>query len=137
VGIILASLQINNTIIENNLIENSRYGVSIRNKCDGLFISKNSFLNLTNGILGGFSSMVTNIIVTDNNFFDFDIYNTIYVPLFTKNQWSRNYWGERRLLPKLVNIRLIINQETFPNSEIIPWFTMDWFPAQIPYDIDR
>jgi parallel beta-helix repeat protein len=58
-----------------------------------------------------------------------------------KNVWDENYWGRSLNHPKL-----IIGQKEFlffpgapfhfpPLALTIPWFTVDWHPAQQPYDI--
>ncbi len=58
-----------------------------------------------------------------------------------KNVWDENYWGRSLNHPKL-----IIGQKIFlffpgapfhfpPLALTIPWFTVDWHPAQQPYDI--
>ena len=47
------------------------------------------------------------------------------------NNWSHNYWDRSRLFPKI-----IIGGKTVPAyAYLMPWFTIDWYPAKEPYDI--
>ena len=49
--------------------------------------------------------------------------------LFPNNNWNYNYWGESRILPKLIwgHIGIFVG--------FIPWINFDWHPASEPYDI--
>jgi len=52
--------------------------------------------------------------------------------------WGHNYWGESSIYPKIIRGIREINMYFLPYVGIsfkIPWFNIDWNPAQEPYDI--
>jgi parallel beta-helix repeat protein len=53
--------------------------------------------------------------------------NSIYGGFSFLNKWDGNYWGEPRTLPYIIIGKLYL---------FIPWFNVDWFPAQEPYPVE-
>jgi len=56
------------------------------------------------------------------------------------NKFKRNYWGLLPLKPHIsigiLKIIIYLNPFTYEESSLsLPWFYIDWFPAQEPYDI--
>jgi len=76
--------------------------------------------------------------VTDNMFFRNNFLNNSENDAFfclwlfrCKNTWSGNYWGEPRILPKV-----IVGRTGFlPKQMNVPWVNVDWHPAREPYEL--
>jgi parallel beta-helix repeat protein len=125
--------QYDGTLIENNTIDNTSYGISIWFS-SGITIKNNQIQCKPNEEYGGCAIDLTaskNINVTQNNitakvaFILFDIYNvtvthnnlrsdykvTYYTSykLFPKIKFDNNYWGKSRILPKFIpGIRFLL-----------------------------
>ena len=111
-----------NEIFNNNLLINSM-GLDISKNCNNNLIYNNNISDTTHGIKIRSSNFND---VHHNNFINCKI-----KALFIKcknNKWSHNYWGESRILPKVIlGTRGIFG--------LIPWFNVDWFPAFEPNEV--
>jgi hypothetical protein len=47
------------------------------------------------------------------------------------NNWSYNYWDRSRFFPKSI----IGGKTVSAYAYLMPWFTIDWYPAKEPYHI--
>jgi parallel beta-helix repeat protein len=127
-----------NMLYENHINENNG-GIYFRDSNENT-VSRNELVNNYRGIaivdLDATSAL--NLIVKNN----ID-HATFVAARQSKNMnvWDENYWGRPLIHPKL-----IIGQKEFlffsgipfhfPGLALtIPWFTVDWHPAQEPYDI--
>jgi parallel beta-helix repeat protein len=128
-GIRLYSFCNENTITENNVIDNQKYGILIFGN-ENNKINNNNIKN-TNGI-GVCLDYTTDNRIYSNNFINNqkDAQFT-YSPgvLFKANRWERNYWNTQRLHPKCIFGRMKIWIVPFP------WVDFDWHPGQEPYNI--
>jgi parallel beta-helix repeat protein len=111
-----------NTILDNIISDNGN-GIflsgSSRNN-----ITSNSILKNKQGILFASSS---NNAIFKNNF----LRNKRHA-LFENctNLWDQNYWGRPRILPKV-----IFGVKMIQNKWLVPFFDIDRYPAQEPYNI--
>jgi parallel beta-helix repeat protein len=128
-GIWLIQICQENTITENNIINNRNYGF-LAGGANNNEIYKNNIKN-TEGI-GVCLKYTTNNSIYSNNFINnqFNAQFT-YSPrvLFNANKWKQNYWDEHRILPKAIFGRMKILIIPFP------WVDFDWRPVKEPYDI--
>jgi len=135
-----------NSIVNNTINSNTQHGIilsyysqsPISNEIPSRFnkIKGNNISNNINGIriVGAkhlyrhlfFRYSFNNII--KNNFMNND--RDAFFENSILNRWRQNYWNESRILPKL-----IFGFVTIPLLGDIPWFNVDWNPAQEPYDI--
>ena len=100
----------NNIILNNEISNNDEYGIVIE-------FGYNNHITLNN--------------IRDNKpdaSFILEIKD--YIKEF-KNIWSKNYWGEIRLLIKPIKGSMVFQLLTIP----IIWFSFDWCPAKEPYEI--
>jgi len=111
----------NNTITGNN-ISNNEEGIRLDESRNNTFIG-NNISNNDEGINIWYSR--SNIIIK-NNFID-NKRNTYFENC--TSTWKQNYWNRPRILPKLIFGTMNLGNFT------IPWFNIDWHPAQEPYDI--
>ncbi len=136
----------NNSIIGNN-ISNNDYGIEIVGNSRFNTIKSNSISNNNDGIFIGTYYGSPSI---DELFFN-SIYNNILKNNFLSNkrdaffrnsrlnQWGQNYWNGARDSPKLIfgEIGFVKFYGTYWYDFHIPWIPqVDWFPAQVPYDIE-
>ena len=113
VGIALTTAS-NNLIIGNNIIHNGLFGVYLYTPSTKNTITQNNFID------NGFSKRYPIRVRYLGNAY---IYNCFF------NKWDANYWDDWNYrLPRLIRVRLGI-------IGLIPWFNIDWHPAQEPYDI--
>jgi len=141
-------------VISKNIISNStKYeGITIEMLSNHNIVSENVFTNLyRRGVRISNSSY--NIITqnTISNCSEYDIYiiknssyNSITMNTFEKknvnaffsnsfkNEWDANYWGNPKILPKLIFGKFGFGFTEYP---LIPWLNVDWHPAREPYDI--
>ena len=110
------------TIIHNNTITHHRKGISMR-KATHTQIIYNDIRNNIRGIKIFESS---SNIISHNNFMD-NIQSCFFIG--GSNTWDNNYWGRPRNLPKIIFGRF------GSIYELIPWFNVDWHPAQEPFEI--
>jgi parallel beta-helix repeat protein len=141
-GIILGNSD-NNIIFGNNLTENSG-GIYLRdsneNKIFGNEIIKNSIgIELTD-----WDSTSSNNTIGKNNFLKNSRKDATFMAAkksHTKNTWDENYWNRPLRFPKLIlgGKEFLFFPGTpfhFPPMMIaLPWFNVDWHPAQEPYEI--
>ena len=119
-----------NTIIFNN-IKNNNYGRGI-----WLLDSRKNLIfknNIKSNGMGIHMQWAHNNEIICNNFkrnwggsayMEFDLEDGCF-----RNKWDGNYWNRPRVFPKLIFGYI----EIFYGN--IPWFNIDWHPAQEPYDI--
>jgi len=119
-------------IIKNNFIEDGN-GIEL-SKCDDGIISRNNFLNVTKEIQGW---TTYNMLITENNFYDFEQheggspFDDVYLN-YNHNKWEHNYWGEKRYLPKSIWATVYVPGIA---GWLFRFLKFDWHPAQEPYDI--
>jgi parallel beta-helix repeat protein len=125
----------NNTIFQNNIsrnehgitmyIEESDYsrGIKDNNIVENNITYNGKGVEMTNYYLYGigFNTFYHNNFIGNTQTVNLE--NSIY------NHWVGNYWGNPRLLPYPIVIKL----EKWIFS--IPWVNFDWRPAKTPYDI--
>jgi parallel beta-helix repeat protein len=129
------------TIISGNVISYCKEGIYIGDAGSRYTITENIISQCDCGIvlLGDFNIVSYNTM--ENNYkglhVEFGNFNRIEKNNFINNTkqasfedfaniWSKNYWGQPRLLPyPIFGICYLI----------IPWVQFDWHPAQKPYDI--
>ncbi len=127
-----------NILYGNNITENNG-GVYLRDSNENTFLENDLRTNDRDIALVDWDATSANNFIGKNN---------IGLATFiaakhsqNKNVWDENYWGRSLNHPKL-----IIGQKIFlffpgapfhfpPLALTIPWFTVDWHPAQQPYDI--
>jgi parallel beta-helix repeat protein len=108
-----------NTIIDNIISWNNWSGIYLKNSSRNA-ITQNTISHNTQGIT--FNSSANNTVL--NNTF---LRNTRHAFFENStNTWDHNYWGRPRILPKLIFGTLEIR------TQKIPWFNIDWHPAQKP-----
>ena len=81
---------------------------------------------------GVYLCYATNCVVRENNFINSGckitfIYSILNGPIRSNNKFEGNYWYEPRTVPKFIFGMFTL---------FIPWFHIDWHPAQEPYDIE-
>jgi parallel beta-helix repeat protein len=124
----LSSPSKNNTITHNSISHNT-IGIII-NHCSNNLIAKNNFQSNSMDAI-----FIFNYGYHINNLPD-------ELPKKQTNQWTQNYWGRPRLLPKLIKGGVIITiaRGGFGNPKLpiiipIPQFQYDLNPAIKPNDI--
>jgi len=116
-----------NTITDNN-ISNNRDGIYLYSSNHNTITGNNIISNNNYGINISSSSNT----ILKNNFLDNKRHAFFKNCKNCTNTWEQNYWNRPRILPKLI----------FGTIELgsiwirIPWFNIDWRPAQEPYDIE-
>lgn len=123
-GILLFGGCKNTKVFENNITDNSEFGIRIANAID-TEITQNNFIRNY-----------------ENAHFEVDKLRFSQI-LISKQSWNQNYWGEPKTLPVIIPGSLSI--EIFPRVPIyfnieqfkFPWVAFDKNPAQEPYDIPR
>lgn len=133
----------NNLVYENNISFNRACGLFIAS--DGNDITRNNIYS--NGWENSYSNPGYGAVVThgkgntisSNNFIKNKVNAEIYVALFQKNTWNKNYWDDFRGLG-LKRIRGTLFIVFFEYSEFerlieLPWVNFDWHPAREPYDL--
>jgi len=134
----------NNEVI-NNVLEGNNIGIYLDNDCTNDLVSENNVINNTEyGILigdGGGHVIIKNLIKSNkygfvvrfsssneilSNFFLNNTRNALFQRC--KNRWDGNYWNEPRTYPKI-----IFGMIGF--FGLIPWIEIDWHPSQEPYGI--
>lgn len=111
--------------ISGNDIINGLQGVSVKNGCHSLIISRNSFQDNVYGVRLYYS---TNISVSFNNFHNFKVNAFIFGTALAqgRHHWYKNYWDKPRYLPYPIYGKIRI--DTF--SLIL--LNFDWFPLKTP-----
>ncbi len=139
-GIQISWYSNNNSIIQNNLINNT-WGITTGFFCINDVIS---FNNISYSYYGLIANNCFNYKITNNNFMK-NFVNARYSYLIigalsfgseykslrdirSTIKWDGNYWDRPRIFPKPILGRL-------PPSGFIPWVQFDWHPASEPYDI--
>ena len=117
-----------NSIISGNIIQNTDVGITIGTISRNNIISGNSIMNCGRGVEILFFSTLNKI--TNNNFINNNL-SAIFGWFCFFNRWDGNYWDEPKSSPHLIYGRISI----WSIFGIIPWFEIDWHPAQEPYDI--
>jgi parallel beta-helix repeat protein len=124
----------------NNIIEkNSEHGIELSwapNTAGKTyyFVSKNLISDNYIGIYildSYFNTIEKNDLINNsaNAYFIYENYGASH------NKWVRNYWSDsRRTLLKFIRGEKLWGG--FIIQLQIPWFNIDWFPAQEPYDIE-
>ncbi len=118
-----------NTIITENTISSSVSGIFLwgwpnSRNCSLNIISRN---NISSEDLSIFLDKASLNNIFENNFYS----NSLPAYFFgSLNKWSRNYWNEPRIFPKIILGQIKIG------SKWIPWINIDFRPAQEPYDIE-
>jgi parallel beta-helix repeat protein len=112
--------------ILNNDIRNNIRGAYIKTSSSNEF-STNEFKENSVGIY--FHNSKCNDVI-NNNFIDNEKDATFKVKsIFHRNKWNGNYWGEPRILPKIIFGRV---GRLF---SLIIWVNLDWSPADDSYEI--
>jgi nitrous oxidase accessory protein len=119
----------NITVTENRIEGNGKgYGIWIEATMFKNYITRN---RITNNTVGIFLFFTMRSMIQENNFLDNQQHAFFANSFFTK--WQQNYWDRARLLPKVIiggiGSTLIIHK-------MIPFFNVDWKPAEEPYDIE-
>ncbi len=120
----------NITVTENRIEGNwNGYGVWMEASMFRNYVTRNSITNNSIGIYLFFTLFAS---IQENNLFSNQQQAFFANSFFTK--WQQNYWNRTRLLPKVIiggiGTTLIIHK-------MIPFFNVDWKPAESPYDIER
>ena len=134
----LLASNVNNLIIRGNTFFNSfwtKWDISFSgNNC---LIERNMFISNDGGVHLRYA---TNCIVRENNFINSGcklifMYSLPNGPIRSNNKIEGNFWYSSRSAPKF--ILGIFNPFAigFIFWIFIPWFHIDWHPAQEPYDI--
>jgi len=120
-----------NTITSNTITSNSWYGIDLHYSSGNTITGNTISLNNKYGIRL-FNSVGNTIL--KNNFIGNKraafFYNNVEIK-WERNTWKQNYWNRPRVLPKLIFGEIEVIEE----SIFMPWFNIDWHPAQEPYDI--
>jgi len=141
-----------NIIFGNSINSNKRYGITFGTSEDNIITLNTIISNEDSGIsllLSNSNTILSNTIkengnilhmgssifldrssdskIHRNNFIN-NVRDAYFYESFSNN-WNGNYWGKPRLFPKL------IRGERIGIIFWIPWFNIDWRPAQEPYDI--
>jgi parallel beta-helix repeat protein len=130
-----------NTIDDNNdgicLLgsSNSISGNNISNNNDGINLSWSSDNTIIGNIItkndyGVNLSGSSNNIIKGNNFVE-NYYYQAYFKYSRHNRWIRNYWDDW----DGTGPKFIWGKQRFWGLAV-PWFNVDWHPAQEPYNID-
>jgi parallel beta-helix repeat protein len=127
-----------NTITNNLISENKRgiyLGGSKSNKIEGNTISDNTYCILLRflTIFHGHQPSSNNTIIK-NNFLGFKQHT--FCGGGWSNRWIENYWNRPRALPKIIIGVICLSKSWTITPLVIPWFNIDWHPAQEPYDIE-
>ncbi|MCX6663334.1 MAG: right-handed parallel beta-helix repeat-containing protein [Euryarchaeota archaeon] len=123
----------NNIIVSRNTFTSDAlggYGINIENTYNCTL----SYNNLVNTYIG-LAYYCRNCKIWYNNFIT-SSYIDIYVAFFSHTTLKGNYWERPRLFPKLILGTLWKEGEDYPKL-LLPWFFIDWQPAQEPYNIPR
>jgi parallel beta-helix repeat protein len=102
-------------IIQGNSIENNQYGLMM-NLTSFTTIIKNNFISNGQQVLYEGVGLLGQLLGT---------------------RWSRNYWGEPSILPRMIPGFLYIQTDTYDKISFtkIDWIEIDWLPAQQPYPL--
>jgi len=136
-GIILGDSD-NNMLYENNMTENNG-GIYFRDSNENTICRNELITNFKDIALIDWDAATSDNLIINNN-----IDSATFVAAkqsHNKNIWDENYWGHPLHHPKL-----ILGQKEllfFPGSPFhfpqitvtLPWFNVDWHPAQESYDI--
>ena len=134
-GISCGFLTDSNTL-KDNILSNNNCGIYLEgssyNVIKDNIISKNYIGIYLSDMPGPFGSVfrTTGNEISRNNFL-YNIRNAklYYLTLREVNTWRNNYWNRPRMLPKFIFGFL------WSYPLLVPWFEIDWHPAQEPYDI--
>jgi parallel beta-helix repeat protein len=139
------------TVVNSNIISLNYDGIYI-NGVKNIFIFRNTIFDNTYGISIEYSRKIQ---VWENNFYDNQKKDislrafSFFIREWTSNKIDSNYWGEDRQLPVIIIGKIDFALLTlfkwnvfeflgwsyiYPIVEI-PYFEIDWNPAQEPYDI--
>jgi parallel beta-helix repeat protein len=141
-GIILGDSHYNN-IYENNLTENSG-GIYLRDSNKNTLVGNEITKNQIGVALTDWDSTSSNNTIEKNNFMKNSKRDATFMAAkksHTKNTWDENYWNRPLRFPKLIlgaKEFLFFPGAPFhlpPMMIALPWFNIDWHPAQEPYDI--
>ena len=119
-----------NITVTENKIEGNRngYGVWMEASMFRNYIIRNSITNNSVGIYLFFTLFSS---IQENNFFS-NQQQAFFANSFC-TKWQQNYWNRTRLFPKVIiggiGTTLIIHK-------MIPFFNIDWKPAEEPYVIE-
>jgi len=126
------------TDVRHNKISENNYGISVA-ECSLISIVNN---NISNNVIGVTFSDSSFISIKENNLMRNikDASYTVRLLEVLTNKFKRNYWGRLSLKPHMSIgiLKIIIYVNPFSYEEsclILPWFYIDWFPVQEPYDI--
>ncbi len=135
-GVGIATALTNDNIISGNEISNNKHdGISLFQESYRNEISGNNITN--NRIYGIYIYDAGNNKILQNNIIGSGWRNAKFVYEITRlkrNKWSNNFWGIPRSIPYLIRGKISI-LSSIQGIGIIPWFEIDWYPAQEPYDI--
>jgi parallel beta-helix repeat protein len=112
-----------NTISDNTILNNGK-GIVLSHSGQNNIKDNNITLNGDGMYLHKSSSNI----IKNNNFLENE--RDVYFEDSFLNRWKKNYWNNQQRLPKLIIGKLLIFGQFG-----IPWFNIDWNPAQEPYDI--
>lgn len=118
----------NITVTENKIEGNwNGYGVWMEASMFRNYINRNTITNNSIGIYLFFTLFAS---IQENNFFSNQQQAFFANSFFTK--WQQNYWNRTRLFPKVIIGGI---GTTLISKKMIPFFNLDWKPAEEPYDI--
>jgi parallel beta-helix repeat protein len=121
-----------NNLISGNEISNNYNGLSLYQYSDSNEVSGNNITNNQRYCIFLYDSGKNKIL--QNNFIESGKRNVkllYYIWNLKRNKWNGNYWDEPKSSPYLIFGKISI----WSIFGIIPWFEIDWNPAQEPYDI--
>jgi len=148
----------NHNIISDNVIEKHIFGITLEESNDNIITSNKliivewdiSLLNSSNNkiirnylnghTIGMFIADSSDNEITYNRFENKSrkregiwLYGRYAVSFDSTNYWDHNYWGRRRILPKII---FGYNDVKDPWYKHLPnAFDIDWHPAEEPYEI--
>lgn len=129
----------NNCILRNNKIFSSKDGISLlysdnnkieRNLIDeckrrGIFLISANNNIIKNNNLMKIDKSIINLFCSLDRFRDFMYYDSATFLNSKGTKWIGNYWGEERILPKIIVGRT-------GKDGLIPVINVDWFPSKEP-----
>jgi len=131
-----------NNIAGNNISTND-YGIFIEGSCNNNVtsnaISCNDYGVYLRFLFDWFPTIIYTIqsrknTIIQNNFLDNK--RQAFCAGDWSNTWIDNYWNSPRSLPKIIIGVLCLSESFSIMPLLIPWFNIDWHPAQEPYDIE-
>jgi parallel beta-helix repeat protein len=117
-----------------NVLTGNEYGILLDSYCNKHTIINNEFRDNQNGL---FIDDAYDNEITKNNFIDneVDAFFQAYLCKAFFNKWSRNYWGQPKLIKIIWGTKTVIVFEHATRTYIT--FRLDYLPSLRPYDIQN